>query len=112
MPIESFQEFFALPDDVKRKYEDPVISGQRGYTSKGKEHAKNSSVGDLKEFYHVGQIHEAGVTDKLGYPPNIFVEEVPGVEQYGVALYQALEKSGKHLLRAIAEYLDLPVRLF
>ena len=42
--------FFALPEEVKQKYEVPGLAGQRGYTSFGKEHAKHSNVGDLKEF--------------------------------------------------------------
>ena len=34
--------FFALPEDTKRKYEIEGLAGQRGYTSFGKEHAKQS----------------------------------------------------------------------
>ena len=49
------KKFFSLPDDVKVKYEKPEIGFQRGYTGKGKEHAKGRNTGDLKEFYHVGQ---------------------------------------------------------
>ena len=37
---DSIKKFFALPDDVKKRYELSGISGQRGYTGKGKEHAK------------------------------------------------------------------------
>ena len=48
---QSVQEFFALPTEVKLKYERPELSGQRGYTSFGKEHAKDSNAGDLKEFW-------------------------------------------------------------
>jgi isopenicillin N synthase-like dioxygenase len=47
-------EFFKLPTEVKRQYEVSGIGGARGYTSFGKEHAKDSNVGDLKEFFHVG----------------------------------------------------------
>ena len=108
----AFQAFFALEDDIKSKYEIPGLAGQRGYTSKGKEHAKNAKVGDLKEFYHIGQIVEGDDPIKSRYPENVFVEEVPGIEEYGVAIYKALEKSGKHLLRAIAEYLGLSVDYF
>ena len=43
--------FFALPVDVKKQYEVAGMAGQRGYTSFGKEHAKQSTVADLKEFY-------------------------------------------------------------
>lgn len=108
----AFEKFFALPDEIKQKYEIPGIHGQRGYISKGKEHAKNSNVGDLKEFYHIGQVVNDGDSIKELYPDNIYVNEVPEIEQYGVALYQALEKAGKELLRAIAEYLDLESNYF
>ena len=50
----AIEQFFALPEAVKLNYEVPNLGGQRGYTAKGKEHAKGRSVGDLKEFYHVG----------------------------------------------------------
>lgn len=108
----AFQDFFALPEDVKRRYEDPEIAGQRGYTSKGREHAKGHNVGDLKEFYHIGQTVTDGDPIKKEYPDNIFPEEVPDVEAYGVGLYSSLEMSGKALLQAISEYLDLPLNYF
>ncbi|MEO0895620.1 MAG: 2-oxoglutarate and iron-dependent oxygenase domain-containing protein [Bacteroidota bacterium] len=108
----AFKSFFGLPENIKRQYEIPELAGQRGYISKGREHAKGAKVADLKEFFHVGQIVEDGDPIKEQYPDNIFPNEVPEVEQYGVALYQSLENSGKYLLRAIAEYLDLPVTYF
>ena len=52
------QTFFALPTDVKRKYEIVNLAGQRGYTSFGKEHAKGSVLPDLKEFFQFGQLVE------------------------------------------------------
>ena len=109
----SFQEFFALDDDTKRQFEDLEIAGQRGYVSKGKEHAKGRNVGDLKEFYHIGQIVEDDDPIKSEYPDNIFPDnKVPGLRQYGVDLYQSLEESGRYLLRAIADYLELDVNYF
>lgn len=109
---DAFQRFFALPDPVKRQYEDPEIAGQRGYISKGREHAKGSKVGDLKEFFHVGQIVEDNDPIQAEYPDNIWVNEVPEVETYGTRVYQSLEGSGRYLLQAIAEYLGLPVAYF
>ena len=44
------KQFFNLPEKKKRKYEKPGLAGQRGYTSFGKEHAKQSKVADLKEI--------------------------------------------------------------
>ena len=51
----SIIRFFNLPEETKKKYERTELAGQSGYTGKGKEHAKGSNTGDLKEFYHVGQ---------------------------------------------------------
>ena len=38
---EQTKEFFDLPLEVKNKYSDPALAGQRGYTGWGKEHAKD-----------------------------------------------------------------------
>src|SRR3954468_7055167 len=46
---------FALPDEVKNKYEVPGLAGQRGYTGKQKETAKGFTAPDLKEFWQIGQ---------------------------------------------------------
>lgn len=99
--------FFALPVDTKRNYEVPGLAGQRGYTSFGKEHAKQSNVGDLKEFFQIGQ----SVTDedaiKSEYPDNVKVTEIPDFTSKGDELYKAFEKSGSQLLAAIGEFLGL-----
>ena len=47
--------FFALPDEVKRKYLIEGGGGQRGYTPFGIETAKGAKAFDLKEFWHVGR---------------------------------------------------------
>lgn len=106
------KEFFALPDDVKEKYELAGLAGQRGYTGKGKEHAKGRNTGDLKEFYHVGQ--ELDETTRMAehYPPNIWPTEIPDFKQSGVTVFEALEKTGTAMLQAIALYLELPEHYF
>lgn len=101
------QQFFGMSQDVKNKYEDPKIAGQRGYTSFGKEHAKGRNVGDLKEFWHFGQMVEGEDPIKSEYPDNIFVDELPDFNAYGIKAYKELEETGKHMLRAIALYLGL-----
>ncbi|MEO0333334.1 MAG: 2-oxoglutarate and iron-dependent oxygenase domain-containing protein, partial [Bacteroidota bacterium] len=40
------KEFFALPEEAKKQYDRPELHGQRGYTSKGKEHAKGRTTAD------------------------------------------------------------------
>jgi isopenicillin N synthase-like dioxygenase len=107
------KSFFSLPDDVKQQYEKPELAGQRGYVSKGKEHAKGRNTGDLKEFYHVGQEVEDD-TDPIGkeYPANIWPSEVEGFHKSTFTTYRTLEAAGKDVLRAIALYLKLPETYF
>lgn len=100
--------FFALPEEIKRKYEVPGLAGQRGYTSFGKEHAKQSNVGDLKEFYQIGQQVTDGDPIKTEYPNNVDVAEVPEFARLGYELYKSFESAGGALLQAIALHLDLP----
>lgn len=104
--------FFSQPVEIKRKYEVPGLAGQRGYTSFGKEHAKQSQVADLKEFFQIGQTVSPDHPLKAEYPDNPNVEEVPSFSELGRALYQAFEEAGGHLLRAIAIHLNLPENYF
>ncbi|MBD0350067.1 MAG: 2-oxoglutarate and iron-dependent oxygenase domain-containing protein, partial [Flavisolibacter sp.] len=71
------QQFFALPAEVKLKYEKKELAGQRGYTSFGREHAKGFDAPDLKEFFQYGQTVEDGDPIEEEYPENVTVEEVP-----------------------------------
>jgi isopenicillin N synthase-like dioxygenase len=100
------QQFFSLPSAQKKRYEDPLLAGQRGYTSFGKEHAKGSEAPDLKEFYQYGQVPQDNFNEE-DYPPNISVKEVDGFNDTFEKAYRAFEKSGKSLLQAIALYLGL-----
>ena len=101
------RSFFDLPQEIKNKYEIPGISGQRGYVSFGKESAKGSKHGDLKEFWHFGQYVEND--DKLlkEYPSNVEVEENEQFNIIGKQTYRLLEKTSKYVLRALALYLKL-----
>jgi isopenicillin N synthase-like dioxygenase len=104
--------FFALPNDTKEQYEVPGLAGQRGYTSFGKEHAKHSNKGDLKEFWQFGQWVEDGDVIQNQYPDNIAVNELPDFNQTGKELYKQFEKCGGELLRAIALFLQLDENYF
>jgi isopenicillin N synthase-like dioxygenase len=106
------KKFFALPDDVKKKYENPALAGQRGYIGKGKEHAKGRNTGDLKEFYHVGQEVLDNDPIKKEYPDNIFPTELPEFKEISLEVYKSLEKTGVQMLRALAIYLGLPENYF
>lgn len=101
------KKFFGLPLETKMGYEVPGLAGQRGYTSFGKEHAKGRSEGDLKEFWHFGQYVEDNDPIAKEYPENVLVKELPAFNESGKKAYQALENTGRHMLRAIALYLGL-----
>lgn len=106
------KKFFALPDEVKQKYEIPGLAGQRGYIGKGKEHAKGRNTGDLKEFYHIGQEVEDEDPIKKEYPANVWPDEIPEFKEIGLEVYRRLEKTGVYMLRAIALYVGLPENYF
>ena len=99
--------FFDLPYEVKAKYEFPQYSGQRGYVSFGKESAKGSKHGDLKEYWHFGQYIEEAEKEKYNYFPNVYVEELSEFNEVGREVYSTLEKTAKHILRALALYLGI-----
>jgi isopenicillin N synthase-like dioxygenase len=112
---ENVMAFFKLPDEVKSRYEIAGLAGQRGYTGKNKEHAKGRNVGDLKEFYHVGQeISNIPPSDPVRqeYPENIFPQEVPDFKNVTLEAFRILENTGKLMLRAIALYLGLDEHYF
>lgn len=104
--------FFALPSEIKRKYEIPGLAGQRGYTSFGKEHAKGSTAPDLKEFFQFGQTVEDNDPIKAEYPDNVQVKELPEFNPLFIQAYRSFERSGTSLLQAIALYLGLEEHYF
>jgi isopenicillin N synthase-like dioxygenase len=88
------EAFFQRSDEVKLKSEDPALNGQRGFTRFGKEHAKNHSVPDLKEFWHVGrESHLANL------------DPIPDFRSVMNELYRQLDLCASHLLEACALYL-------
>ena len=104
--------FFELPTDIKKKYEHPEFSGQRGYVSFGKESAKGSKHGDLKEYWHFGQYVSENESHKYNYFPNIKVDELPEFNTVGEEVYKTLEKTAKYVLRALALYLKIDEKYF
>ncbi len=101
------QKFFSLDETTKLKYEKVELAGQRGYTSKGREKAKDAKTPDLKEFWQTGQYVSDGNPLKNEYPDNVIVDELPDFNTVTKEIYQKLEKAGKKLLEAIAIYLNL-----
>lgn len=106
------KKFFALPQDIKSKYEIAGLAGQRGYTGFGKEHAKNKNTGDLKEFFQFGQNVRGNETLKEIYPKNVTVSEIPSFNPVAMNVYKVLEETGAHMLRAIALFLGLDEKYF
>ncbi|WP_405206759.1 isopenicillin N synthase family dioxygenase [Aquimarina sp. LLG6339-5] len=106
------KEFFALPVTDKQKYEIEGLGGQRGYISFGKEHAKGKKEGDLKEFWHFGQEPSEDANLIEEYPPNVIVEELKNFNNTGMEAYRMLEKTGIHVLRALAIYIGLDEHYF
>jgi isopenicillin N synthase-like dioxygenase len=101
------KQFFALPDEVKRKYLVPGSGGARGYTAFGIETAKGAQAFDLKEFWHVGRELAAGHPFREVMADNIWPAEIPGFKQTYRDLYDAFDQAGIKVLRAIARFLKV-----
>lgn len=104
--------FFELPQEIKDKYEFPELAGQRGYTTKGKEKAKDSTTPDLKEFWQRGQSIIGEDYSKTDFPDNPTVQELPRFDIVTGEIYKKLENAGRNLLKAIATYLELDENYF
>ena len=109
---EVFQRFFALPDEVKRKYHVPGGGGARGYTPFGVETAKGAQYSDLKEFWHIGREIPRDHPCADVMPPNLWPEEIPEFREVGYGLFQALDQLGSRVLSALALHIGLPENFF
>jgi len=97
-------EFYQLSEEKKKKYEDLALKGQRGYTSFGREHAKDNKAADLKEFWHVGREFNPGHALGKVYPSNIWPTEIPEFKTVFLELFRQLETCAMTLLEACALY--------
>ncbi len=104
--------FFGLELEVKKQYDIPGGGGQRGYTGFGKEHAKNRSIGDLKEFWHVGRELPKAHPLHATYGLNVWPSEVDGFRASTSALFAALDRAAAILLQALADGFKLPPNTF
>lgn len=109
--LEASRAFFALPEEVKRRYVTGV-GGQRGYTPFGVETAKDSQHFDLKEFWHTGRDLPAGHPYAAVMPPNVWPAEIPAFREEVSWLFHALEDFGLRVLQALAVYLGLDRQWF
>ena len=99
--------FFALPEDVKRKYLIPGGGGARGYTPFGIETAKGHKAHDLKEFWHVGRDLPPGHRFRDHMPDNLWPSEVPDFRNTFTELFATFDTAGLKVLKAIARYLKI-----
>jgi len=108
------RDAFALPLDVKQRYEYPSHGRQRGYTSFGVEHAKDQLIPDLKEFWHIGRKLPPGhpLRESGEVPKNRPPEEVPAFRPVFDELFLRMEEFANRLLVAVAEYLGQDANFF
>ena len=106
------KQFFALPEEIKRKYLIPGSGGARGYTAFGVETAKGAQAFDLKEFWHVGRELPAGHKFRDVMADNIWPEEIEGFRDTFLKLYDAFDEAGLKVLRAIARFLEVDEEYF
>jgi len=101
------KEFFALPEEVKRKYHIEGGGGARGYTPFGIETAKGASAFDLKEFWHVGRqlAHDHPFRDHM--PDNVWPSEVASFRDTFDELFATFDRTGLKILKAIARFLKI-----
>ena len=104
---EKAKAFFALPEEVKRKYLIQGGGGARGYTPFGIETAKGAQAHDLKEFWHVGRDLPPGHKFRGHMPDNVWPSEVPSFKDTFQELYATFDQTGLMILRAIARYLNI-----
>jgi len=105
--LQTSRAFFALPEAVKLRYEVAGGAGQRGYTRLCVEKARDQSLADLKEFWHVGREVPRGHPLAAALLPNLWPSEVAGFKEAQLALFTALERVGARVLEGVARSLGL-----
>lgn len=105
--LEDAKAFFALPEQVKRRYHQPGTGGARGLTPFGVEAAKGATTVDLKEFWHVGRELPEGHPYRKYMRDNVWPTEVPGFREHLYGMFTAMDALGRRILRAIARHLQL-----
>ena len=105
--LDDAKAFFALPEEVKRRYHQPGTGGARGLTPFGIETAKGATAHDLKEFWHVGRELPEGHPYRKYMRDNFWPTEVPGFREHLYGMFTAMDELGRKILRAIARHLEL-----
>lgn len=110
--LAEMKAWFAQPVERKMAAHQPGTGGARGYTPFGIETAKDATVSDLKEFYHVGRELPDGHRYRPFMPANVWPADAPGFRTAALALFDALDLAGRRILRAIAIHLGLAADFF
>ncbi len=105
-------EYFQKPTEYKMQHICEAGAGQRGFTSFGQEHAKDSDKPDLKEFWHVGREVPSDHKFAKFYPSNIWPDDMPEFKNILEKLYGALDQTSVILLEALGRALDTPEGYF
>ncbi len=109
---ELLQKLYTLPTETKKQYVSTKSGFQRGYTPFGQEHAKDSPVMDLKEFWHVGRELVEGHALRSVYPDNIWPTEVAEFKTLFTSLYNSLEQAGDVMMEALTKPLEVEKGFF
>ncbi len=105
------KDFFTLPLSEKQKYIVPGDNGQTGYTAFGVEHAKDSNVADLKEFWHVGRTLDSKHPYYSQFSQNIW-PKIDNFKEVFLEVYKELDFCGDIILEALCLSLDLEANYF
>ncbi|WP_028839073.1 MULTISPECIES: isopenicillin N synthase family dioxygenase [Thermomonas] len=108
----TFKAFFALPEEVKKRYHVAGGGGARGYTPFGVETAKGSKHFDLKEFWHIGREIARDSKYAADMAENQWPAEIPEFKRVGYGLYQSLDALGSQVLSALALHIGLAENYF
>ena len=99
------QAFFHLPLEAKMHYHVEGGGGQRGYTPFGVETAKDATIPDRKEFWHVGREFDACDPLAKSMPMNVWPEDLNTFRSRCLDFFNAMDGLGRRLLAAAATYL-------
>ena len=90
----------------------PDNGHQRGYTPFAVEHAKNSKIADLKEFWHIGREPDTPGFNSSTSLKNFWPSELDGFKKTFLELYSKLDHVGLTLLEALTSELELDTSYF
>ncbi|MBU6285461.1 MAG: isopenicillin N synthase family oxygenase [Betaproteobacteria bacterium] len=102
-----FKQFFGWPEQDKLRFRLAQAGGARGYTPFGVETAKGSDHVDLKEFWHIGRELGAEHPYRVYMPPNLWIDAIEGFRSLCLEVFEAFDRVGRQILRAIARVLQL-----